>query len=47
VLALLTLVAIAWLRIPLAWVLIGLGIPAVVWAYRTLSKSDSLESGTL
>jgi len=47
VLALLTLVAIAWLRIPLAWVLMGLGIPAVVWAYRTLSKSDSLESGTL
>ena len=47
VLALLTLVAIAWLRIPLSWVLMGLGIPAVVWAYRTLSKSDSLESGTL
>ena len=47
VLALLTVVAIAWLRIPLAWVLMGLGIPAVVWAYRTLSKSDSLESGTL
>jgi len=47
VLALLTLVAIAWLRIPLAWVLMGLGIPAFFWAYRTLSKKDSLERGVL
>ena len=47
VLALLTLIAIAWLRIPLAWVLLGLGIPAFLWAYRTLSKKDSLERGAL
>ena len=47
VLALLTLVAIAWLRIPLAWVLMGLGIPAFLWAYRTLSKKDSLERGAV
>ena len=47
VLALLTLIAIAWLRIPLAWVLLGLGIPAFLWAYRTLSKKDSLERGAV
>jgi chromate transporter len=47
VLALLTLIAIAWLRIPLAWVLMGLGIPAFLWAYRTLSKKDSLERGAV
>jgi chromate transporter len=47
VLALLTLIAITWLRIPLAWVLMGLGIPAFLWAYRTLSKKDSLERGAL
>jgi chromate transporter len=47
VLALLTLIAIAWLRIPLAWVLMGLGIPAFFWAYRTLSKKDSLERGAV
>jgi nitrogen fixation-related uncharacterized protein len=47
VLALLTLIAIAWLRIPLALVLLGLGIPAFLWTYRTLSKKDSLERGAV
>ena len=46
ILALLTLVAIAGLRMPLAWVLIGMGVPAFIWAYRTLSNQDSLDSGT-
>ena len=46
VLAILTLVAVAVLHIPLAWVLIGLGIPGFLWAYRTLSKSDSHEKAS-
>ena len=46
ILALLTLVAIAGLRMPLAWVLIGMGVPAIIWAYRTLSIQDSLDQGT-
>ncbi len=47
VLAVLTLLAIAWLRIPLAWVLMGLGIPAFLWAYWTLSKKDHIERGAV
>ncbi len=36
VLALLTFIAIALLRIPLVWVLLGLGLPAMAWAYHCL-----------
>lgn len=39
VLALLTFVAIALLRIPLVWVLLGLGLPAMAWAYHQLLKA--------
>ena len=37
VLASLTLVSIIGLRIPLVWVLLGLGIPAYAWAYHCIS----------
>lgn len=36
VLAALTFIAIALLRIPLVWVLLGLGLPAMAWAYHQL-----------
>jgi chromate transporter len=41
VLAALTFVAIAVLRWPLAWVLLGLGGGACLWAYRVLGARDS------
>ena len=34
-----TFVATAWLRWPLAWVLLGLGGAACLWAYRVLGRS--------
>ncbi|HEY5580978.1 MAG TPA: chromate transporter [Rhodoferax sp.] len=37
-LAAITFVAIAWLRVPLAWVLLGVGTLACVWAHRQLGK---------
>jgi len=40
-LAVLTFVAIALLRWPLAWVLLGLGGAACLWAYRVLGRSDN------
>jgi len=33
-----TIVAIAWLRLPLAWVLLGLGGLTCAWAYRRLGR---------
>jgi len=33
-----TIVAIAWLRLPLAWVLVGLGGLTCAWAYRQLGR---------
>ena len=33
-----TIVAIAWLRLPLAWVLLGLGGLTCAWAYRQLGR---------
>ena len=36
-LALLTFVAIGFLRIPLVWVLLGLGLPGMAWAYYCLT----------
>jgi chromate transporter len=33
-----TIVAIAWLRLPLAWVLLGLGGLTCAWAYRQLGS---------
>ena len=39
-LAALTFVAVALLRWPLVWVLLGLGGGACVWAYRLLSQGD-------
>jgi len=39
-LAALTFVAVALLRWPLVWVLLGLGGVACVWAYRLLSPGD-------
>jgi chromate transporter len=37
-LAVLTFVAIAWLRWPLLWVLLGIGGGACLWAYRVLGR---------
>jgi len=37
-LAAITFIAIAYLRVPLAWVLLGAGTLACVWAYRQLGK---------
>lgn len=37
-LAAITFAAIAWLRLPLAWVLFGAGTLACGWAYRQLGK---------
>jgi chromate transporter len=39
-----TFVAIAWLRWPLAWVLLGLGTLACLWAYRRLGAAASGDS---
>jgi chromate transporter len=39
-LAALTFVAVALLRWPLVWVLLGLGGVACVWAYRLLGPGD-------
>ena len=36
-----TFVAIAWLRWPLAWVLLGLGALACLWAYRRQGAAAS------
>ena len=38
-LALLTFVAVALLRVPLAWVLLSIGGPACIWAYRQLGRA--------
>jgi chromate transporter len=40
-LAVLTFVAIALLRWPLAWVLLGIGGGACLWAYRVLSAAEA------
>ena len=39
-----TFVAIALLRMPLAWVLLGLGTLACGWAYRQLGRAHALEA---
>jgi chromate transporter len=39
-LAAITFVAIAILRIPLAWVLLGLGAVATLWAYRQIGAME-------
>ena len=36
-----TIVAIAWLRLPLAWVLLGLGGLTCAWAYRQLGRTTA------
>lgn len=46
VLAVLTFVAVAWLRIPLVWVLLGVGGLACVWAYRQLGRAGAPEGRT-
>jgi chromate transporter len=38
-----TFIAIALLRVPLIWVLLGLGGTAALWAYRLLGKSGGKE----
>ena len=38
-LAAITFIAIGLLRLPLIWVLLGIGIPAGLWAYRRLGQS--------
>jgi chromate transporter len=43
VLACLTFVAIALLRWPLAWVLLGVGGAACVWAWRRLAPTEAHE----
>nr|MBP9831458.1 chromate transporter [Polaromonas sp.] len=46
-LAAMTFVAIAILRIPLAWVLLVLGSAAMAWAYRQLGLlADQADGGT-
>ena len=42
ILAVLTFVAIALLRWPLAWVLAGIGSVACLWAYRVLGRIEVL-----
>jgi chromate transporter len=44
--AVLTFVAIALLRWPLAWVLLGFGGLACAWAYRQLGRTDAAGSAT-
>jgi chromate transporter len=39
-LAALSFVAVAWLRWPLIWVLLGLGGAACLWSFRLLSKTQ-------
>lgn len=38
-----TFVGIAWLRWPLAWVVLGVGIPACVWAWVSLQRAEGQE----
>ncbi len=38
-----TFVGIAWLRWPLAWVVLGVGIPACVWAWVSLTRAEGQE----
>jgi len=45
-LASLTLVAIVGLRIPLVWVLLGLGIPAFSWTYHRIHQLGDTEQST-
>ncbi len=45
-LAAITFVAIALLRIPLAWVLIGVGGIACAWAYHQLGRISGARAGT-
>jgi len=45
-LAALTFVAIAWLRWPLLWVLLGLGGSACLWAHRVLARQDAARQDT-
>jgi chromate transporter len=44
-LAVLTFGAIGGLRLPLVWVLLGLGLPACAWAYRQLGPVEANQSG--
>lgn len=43
VFAVLSFIAIALLRLPLAWVLLGVGGLACVWAYRQLAPAEPVE----
>jgi chromate transporter len=43
VLAVLSFVAIALLRLPLVWVLLGVGGVACIWAYRQLGRTRQME----
>ncbi len=36
-----TFISIAWLRVPLGWVLLGLGLPAFFWALRQIQQIQS------
>ena len=36
-----TFISIAWLRVPLGWVLLGLGLPAFFWALRQIHQIQS------
>jgi chromate transporter len=38
-LAAMTFISVAWLRLPLAWVLVGIGSLGFAWAYHKLSES--------
>lgn len=41
--AAMTFIAIALLKIPLVWVLLGIGGPACIWTYRQLGKIQALD----
>src|SRR5450830_1748460 len=43
-LAAITFIAIALLRVPLAWLLLGVGGLACAWAYRQLGRARALET---
>jgi len=36
-----TFISIAWLRVPLGWVMLGLGLPAFFWALRQIQQIQS------
>ena len=42
--AAITFIAVGWFRLPLIWVLLGIGSPAYVWAYRQLGSTTGAKA---